>query len=310
MRIADLQQDELQQTLCQEGIWLSVFPFLFHIKSNELAVATGISQLYADYPVAFQGDYADFHITIKPPAGVRRFWRPQIQFYLDRHRPFKPLPRNQSYAFLEWGMNWCVANHMHRYLILHTAVVEKNGKALLLPGASGAGKSTLCAGLVARGWRLLSDELALIEPESGRLIAFPRPISLKNESVGVLNAFAPEFLIGPIVNDTQKGSVAHAKPMAESVHSACNNALADWIVFPQYVDGSDAKLEPMAGGTAFMQLQEQAFNYQLHGKRGFEVLTGLVKRSDCYSFEYSSLEEGVSLLESHLLGEPLAVASL
>ena len=66
-----------------------------------------------------------------------------------------------------------------RYLIIHAAVVERNGFALLLPAPPGSGKSTLCAGLIHHGWRLLSDELALIDPETATLQAIPRPVSLK-----------------------------------------------------------------------------------------------------------------------------------
>jgi hypothetical protein len=43
-------------------------------------------------------------------------------------------------------------------------VLERGGRALLLPAPSGSGKSTLCAGLAFNGWRLLSDELALLDP--------------------------------------------------------------------------------------------------------------------------------------------------
>lgn len=45
----------------------------------------------------------------------------------------------------------------------------------MLVGTTGAGKSTLCAALCADGWRLLSDEMALIEPDTGRLRGMGRP---------------------------------------------------------------------------------------------------------------------------------------
>jgi predicted ATPase len=46
--------------------------------------------------------------------------------------------------------------------MLHAAVVEKNGKALILPALPGSGKSTLSAALAMNGWRFLSDEFTMI----------------------------------------------------------------------------------------------------------------------------------------------------
>lgn len=63
-------------------------------------------------------------------------------------------------------------------LPLHASVVEVDGRALVLSGDSGAGKSTLAATLVRRGFRLLSDDLCLLDTSiaSGPLIlpSWPR----------------------------------------------------------------------------------------------------------------------------------------
>ena len=64
---------------------------------------------------------------------------------------------------------------------------------MLLPAPPGAGKSTLCAGLVHRGWRLLSDELALVDMETGLVRGMARPVNLKNKSIEVIRDFAPEI---------------------------------------------------------------------------------------------------------------------
>ena len=80
---------------------------------------------------------------------------------------------------LEWGMNWCIASNAHQYFIMHSAMIEKNGQAILLPAPQGSGKSTLCAAMVNAGWRLFSDELGLIEPETLQAIPCTRPINLK-----------------------------------------------------------------------------------------------------------------------------------
>ncbi|ADW67872.1 hypothetical protein [Granulicella tundricola] len=49
-------------------------------------------------------------------------------------------------------------------IAMHGSAVEWNGHAILICGHSGAGKSTLAAALIARGARLISDDLSILHP--------------------------------------------------------------------------------------------------------------------------------------------------
>ena len=267
------------------------------MQSSLSAVADGIRLLYADHHVGGPSDFADFHVRVDPPFSLRRWLRPQVVFQFDGAPPFNPLPGDQGFPLLEWGLNWCVSGHLHQLLILHAAVVERRGLAVLLPAPPGSGKSTLCAGLVSRGWRLLSDELALISPETGEVLPLVRPISLKNASIGVIARFAPAMRIGPAVHDTLKGSVAHVKPPLESVQRQSEPAKPRWVVVPRYAAREPARLQPLAKGRMFMQLADSAFNYEVHGRRGFDLIGDLVTFCDCYEFTYSELEEAARIFD-------------
>ena len=61
-----------------------------------------------------------------------------------------------------------------RYVVFHAATLARDGAAVLLVGPSGAGKSTLTLHLMQRGWLPLSDDVALVEAETGLLHPFPR----------------------------------------------------------------------------------------------------------------------------------------
>lgn len=260
-------------------------------------MAKGISLLYAEHEVGESSDFADFHVRVDRPLGLRRWLNPQVVFQFDGAPPFNPLPGDQGFPLLEWGLNWCVSGHLHQYLIIHAAVVERGGQALLLPAPPGSGKSTLCAALVSRGWRLLSDELSLVSPDTGNVAALVRPISLKNASIAVIGRFAPEMLIGPTVHDTLKGSVAHVKPPIDSVRQQADPAKPRWVVTPRYAAGQPACLQPLAKGRTFIQLADSAFNYELHGRQGFDVIGDLVASCDCYEFSYSDLDEAVAIFD-------------
>ncbi len=302
--LSSLSRDEVGRRLHHGGLRLQTGEFTFRIQSGIPSVAEGISLLYADYPLAPQDQFADFHVSLQSAGGVRRWWRRQVLFDNDGHAPFKPLPLAQAFPMLEWGLNFCVSNRVNGYLIFHAAVVEKGGRTAILPAPSGSGKSTLCAALVSRGgWRLLSDELALVRLDTGELTPLPRPVSLKNASIGIMRGYAPDAVFSREVHDTVKGSVAHMKAPAASVARAREPARPGWIVFPQYQVGTVATLTPVAPAEAFMRLAGNAFNYDLLGAAGFDTLGRLTDAAPAHEFTYSSLDEALALFDRLAAGE-------
>ena len=153
MILGELDPRELASRLAGTGLRLRTGPVVNTIQSRLEPVIEGVARHYADFPLEGSESFADFHVRVDPPRGLRRWLKPQVLFHFDSTQPFKPLPGAQAFAMLEWGLNWCVTNHCHQYLIVHAAAVERSGYALILPGPPGSGKSTLCAGLVNRGWR-------------------------------------------------------------------------------------------------------------------------------------------------------------
>ncbi|MEN3367722.1 MAG: hypothetical protein V7606_4996 [Burkholderiales bacterium] len=293
MKVSQLTSSELEYRLKHPGISIRTGAFTSRIQSPFPSVAEGIGLLYGDYPVVEQDGFADFHVGVARPHDLRRWFKPQVQFLLDGVSTFLPLPASQAFPMLEWGLNWCVSNHAHRYLMIHAAVVEKDGYAAILPAPPGSGKSTLCAALVNRGWRLLSDELTLVRLSDGKIIPVPRPVSLKNASIDVMKSYVPEGVFNRPVTDTVKGTVAHMKAPSDSVARAAEVALPGWVIFPKYQPGSPALLEPLPRAHAFMQVADNSFNYSELGLKAFETLSGLIGVSQCYRFTYSILDEAI-----------------
>lgn len=293
MNIASYSRDALASQLAGEGVRFHAGPFVIDLRSSLPAVAAGLHQMYGEYPLA-DSDYADFYLSLQQTAGLRRLWRPQVKFSLDGHEPFKPLPLSQAFPMFEWALNWCIASHMHCYLIVHAAVVERDGCVAILPAPPGSGKSTLCAALVSRGWRLFSDELALISLHDGSVLPLPRPVGLKNDSIEIMRTYTPQAVIGPNYTDTRKGTVAHMKAPTTSIRRAAESARAAWVIFPKYRAGSEAVLTPRSQGQTALYLAQNAFNYSVLGRAGFETLTQVVDGCRCYDFEYSRLDDAIA----------------
>ncbi len=296
LTVAALTHKELAARLAGPGLFLRTGPFTSCIRSDSPVLAEGVQKMYGGYAIDESG-YADFHLQFRRAKGWRRWFRPQVRFEHDGQAPVEPMPANHAFAMLEWMLNWCVSGSAHAYLIIHAAVVEKNGRALVLPAPPGSGKSTLCAALVSRGWRLLSDELTLIRLDDHLVVPLARPVSLKNASIAVMQAYAPEATFTRPAANTTKGTIAHLKAPDASVARSADLAKVAWVVFPLYQADAALTLTPIPRARAFMRVAENAFNFSLNGVRGFEALGGVIDACDSFEFTYSKLDEAIALFD-------------
>lgn len=285
---------EFARWLAGAGAFIRTGPFLIHARTSIAHAIEGITLLYEGYPVTADEPFADFHVALTASRGLRRFVRRQVDFEFDGEKPYRPLPLGQALPMFEWGLNAVIGGAAHQFLIVHAAVVARDGFAAILPAQSGSGKSTLCAALVHRGWRLLSDELTLISIETGLIHPLARPLNLKNESIEVMRRFAPDAVFSRLTHDTVKGTVALLKAPQDSVARAQETARAAWIVAPQWERGAPCTLTPKSRAATMIELGQNAFNYSVHGRRGFHLLADLLERCDCFDLRYSSLDDAIA----------------
>jgi HprK-related kinase A len=283
--------------LTTSGVQISLGPFLVRVRSDLQGVGEYLSRLYADFPLS-AGEGGHFDISVVATRGVRRWLRPQANLVINGERPFLPLPGKLAGAGFEWSLNWCVGNLAHRWVAIHAAVLERDGRTLILSAQSGAGKSTLCAALVLKGWRLFSDEFALVDPDTGRLTPLPRPISLKNAAIEIIKERNPDVVFGTQGVDIEGARFVHMKPPPESVRRARDEASPGWVVVPRWTAGRPTTIEPLPKAHALFRLTDQSFNYNYLGAKGYQCVADLVRRSDCYTLEYSDLDDVLTRLES------------
>lgn len=297
-RLAELAPREFTRRLRGTGIGMRMGPFDILLRARAGAAGSRLlHELYGDYPLLAQPRDNSFHITlVERQRWLPRRWR-RVRFLVDGRAPHPDMPAEQALAVLEWGINLVVALRYHCFLMLHAAVVERGGKALVLPAAPGSGKTTLCAALVHRGWRLLSDEFGIVRPGTTEFIPLPRLMPLKNDAIEVMMNFAPEGRWGPYVYGTRKGTVRHLRAPTASIERAQEPARARWLVFPRWSAGASLRLERIAKTEAFMQVATNAFNYEMQGEAGFATVRSLVHATDAYFLDYSDLDAAVAALD-------------
>ncbi|WP_016957030.1 HprK-related kinase A [Catenovulum agarivorans] len=265
-------------------------PFCFSIETSINSVVKAIGSLYTEQ-ARESGEFVDFAIELTSPKSIRRIIKPQVNFSVDEHNPFKPLPLDHAYPMLEWGMNWCIATSAHQFLIVHAASIEKNGKVIMMPADSGSGKSTLTAFLVYNGWRLFSDELSLCSLDDGYMQPLARPINLKNQSIDIIKECLPSAIFSATAFDTHKGTVALLKAPDDSVKRMHETSPLSAIVFPKYIAGSETVLQECHSIAAFEMIIKQSFNYHILGDSAFRLVCKYLQQTPCYQLTYSKFDE-------------------
>jgi HprK-related kinase A len=299
--VNELALQDVRDRLRGRGLALRTGPFSYRLRSDVRGIARGIARTYADFPVLSDHDAAlvDYHVSLN-----RLRWLPsrcQLRIAGDAHR--WPVARaNIGLAWLEWGMNLCVYALGYPELVLHGAVVARGAEGVLLIGHSGSGKSTLCAALALDGWRLLSDELAIISTADGLLSGTARPVILKDRSIELIRQRYGQAVFGPLAAQTHKGDVAHLRPPGESVRRVDERVPPRRVYLVQYRAGARLRTRPVRKGRAMIELAKSSFNYGLLGRTGFLTLARLVDRCDCSELVYGNLDEALSLLERDRCG--------
>jgi HprK-related kinase A len=274
---------------------LQVGPVSFRIGSQWRAPVAQLRRLYSGYPEP--DGVCDFTVRLEAERFWRRFLRPSVAIRGDYVLPdAAPLPLAQGLLAGEMGMNLQMALGQKRFLLLHAASLEREGRALLMTGHSGAGKSTLAALLGERGWRFMGDEFALLDPDDGRLHPFPRAVSLKNESVGLFDGVDPDRL-GPVLTGTPKGTIRHLRPNREAIGRMGEPARPVLILFPRFGRDLDPAVREVGAAEAFMRLTQASTNYVALGERGFDALTRFVTALPSQAIDFPDAEAAEALVE-------------
>jgi HprK-related kinase A len=284
------------------GATLSVPPFVVRVTSRLAPLHRSMHLLYGEFELLDDAQVPDFVIDVNGGGGWRRLFRRQAMARIDTPPPYAPLPERLAQVMFEQALNWCVATRTFTHLILHAAVVARDGRALLIPGQSGQGKSTLCAALAARGWRHVADEFALLDPANLRVTAHPRPISLKNRSLEALAAWSPEAVLSPPFEGTPKGTIGYVRPERAALDQAVETVMPVAVMFPRFAAGVASALDPMGHAAAFIALTACSVNYREFGEAGFDALARLVDGCPVLAATYGDTAAGVALAEAALDG--------
>ena len=295
-RIGDYAPADFAALLATRGIRLESAGLALRVWSDIPEIADHLGLLYADHALLADEGVDDYRLRIQWDGALQRVLKRRVAALTDGRPFFAPLPRNLSPTFVEGCLNWSVAFESASYVIVHGAVVERDGLATIMPADSGSGKSTLCAALAHRGWRLLSDELTILRPADLQLISSARPVSLKNAAIDLIRGFAPEARFGPVLRGGTKGDVAFMRPPADAVMRVGETAAPAFVISPRYQEGAEARLTPVTRAEAFRMMVDGTVLYRTSGRRGFETACRIAESCPAYRLSYSRLDDALELI--------------
>jgi len=181
-----------------------------------------------------------------------------------------------------------------QYLLIHAGAVAYADRSVLLPAAAGRGKSTLVAGLLAAGCHYLSDEVAVLDPPTGRLLPFAKHLAIKRGGAAVLAQLYPELASSvPRLHDGRE--VVWYLPPPRGAWPARPVPLR-YVILPDYVPAAPTTLVPITRTDALAGVVQQACRLPAHGAAGFGSLVAAVREADCYALTVGRLGPAVDQL--------------
>ena len=198
---------------------------------------------------------------------------------------------------VEWVVNNLIARYLPGHLQLHASVMARYGVGVIFPGSPGQGKSTLAAGLLACGWSYLSDEFALINPDTQLLFPYPKALCIKAGSFDVVRGLGLPIDLTRVYRKGIKGRVAMLNPLAVRSDVVPESCPVGLVVFPEYGHGEPPVMEPLSRAQAVFELTRVSFNFIKFRRGGVDLLVDVVRRARCFRLRTGDLVRTCTLIE-------------
>ena len=260
----------------------------FAIRSTHEGIGRYLDELFA--PSAIEGEPETWYSILSGLPG-----RQSDALHIGDGRAVHTDRTQFVLTYLLWHINQqVIAKSCANYVLVHAAAAARGGVGVVMPAASEAGKTTLVAGLVSAGFGYLSDEAAAIDPETGLIVPFAKPLSIDQGSWAVLAQMEPRL------DDATRAYVAQqwqVSPQAIRPGSVSGRVRPHLVVLPTYRQEAETRLEPVSRVDTLLAMLRHTFHFEQAGRRNFDVLARLVASVDCYRLTVGNLNEACEALE-------------
>lgn len=219
---------------------------------------------------------------------------PEVYSYL---RWREVVYRSPSFAdvarYALWDIHHQATQNVRSFLALHAGAVATAQGSLILPGPMESGKSTLVAALLRAGWGYLSDEVAALDPITGRAHPFPKHLYLDQDSVDMFPGLGERLADR---DERSRGRLDRTIRSQDLDAAVAGPVALRAIVFLGRDRVGPARLLDMPGGEAVLQMAANCFNLHRYGERGVEFLSRVARDAVMFRLEGGGPMERADLL--------------
>lgn len=184
------------------------------------------------------------------------------------------VPRQRWLEVLTGQIVATVTMLLRRLVFVHAGSVAIHDGALLLVGDSGAGKTSTVSALLTCGAAYLSDEVALLDPEAGTVLAFHLPMVVKPWTARAAGPLPPGRQVAT------QGAVRFHLPIR-----LARAAPLRTVVFLER--GDPPRLRELSRAAAMLRLAQQAssFRYGVRVDDAFRAWARAVRTARCVQLQ-------------------------
>lgn len=176
---------------------------------------------------------------------------------------------------------------------VHAGVVAAGDRVIAFPAQSGDGKSTMTAACLAAGFDYVSDEALCVEFASGRVLPYPKPVTLSEHSCSLLGISTPGV---HLEGDHPEAGFRPEELGGVTAEGALG--LGDIVRLVRH-DGPP-RLRPLPASEGVGMLLRMSFNHYKRPADSFELVTGLARKSRVWELEYLDPGPAAALLRERL----------
>jgi PqqD family protein of HPr-rel-A system len=205
---------------------------------------------------------------------------------------------DSAVTVLHWQLNQLAIEATSTRVLLHASAVQRRDGVAVFPAESNSGKSTLAAGLVRAGFGYVTDEAVAVDPPTGLVIPFPKPISLDPGSWPLFPEHRPAVTgaEGEFFHDQW-----HLDPRVldpDALTDLGTSQSVTLVAFPEHVEGAPTTAVALRPAEVLLGLLRNAFNLAEVGPPGVAVLARIARDASGVRLTVGDLDDAVRLIRS------------